>query len=296
MSDYQAYCEIKFTQPSYELIKTIDDILATYSRKGMPVTVRQLYYRLVTKNVIVNSVKSYKKLVKLVTDARMAGLLDWDAIEDRHRAWQRRQGFESGKHFIDAVANSYHMDMWHGQAYRPFVLIEKDALSNVFASICWNYDVPLLVCKGYLSASTSRDFAITDMRYAIADGQQPIVLHFGDHDPSGIDMSRDLAERLARFLEIDTPELRRRALNLDQVKRWNPPPNPAKQTDSRYAAYVKRFGRKCWELDALEPEELQRLVRTSIERMIDRPVWERRKAQIEATSKRIRKFAAKFKG
>jgi hypothetical protein len=188
------------------------------------------------------------------------------------------------------------MDMWAGQEYRPFVLIEKDALSGVFSSVCHNYDVPLISCKGYLSASTSRDFATIDLRYSIADGQKPIVLHFGDHDPSGIDMTRDLEERLAIFLEIDDPNLQRKALNMDQVKKWNPIPNPAKQTDSRFAAYVRRFGRKCYELDALEPEELQSLCTKSIERLIDWPLWERRQREIAATTKRIRKHAAKFKG
>lgn len=296
MSDKQSYLDIRFNQETHALLDAIDKILARYSAKGMPMTVRQLYYRLVTTNTIENSIKSYKRLVKIVTDGRMAGLLDWDAIEDRHRHWQRRQHWNSGKQFIDACANSYHMDMWEGQEYRPFVLIEKDALSGVFSGPCYEYDVPLLVCKGYLSASTGRDFAMTDMAYSIADGQKPLVLHFGDHDPSGIDMTRDLSERLALFLEIEDPELKRMALNMDQVNRWKPAPNPAKQTDTRFAGYVRKFGRKCWELDALEPEELQRLVKNAIVRLIDDDKWQRRKQEIDATSKRIRRHASKFKG
>lgn len=292
----QEYCEIKFNSATYDLIKVVDSILTRYSNKGLTMTVRQLYYQLVANGVIPNSVKSYKRIVKVVTDARMAGLLDWDAIEDRARAFERRQHFDSGRHYMEAVANSFHMDMWEGQDFRPFVLIEKQALSGVFSSVCYNLDVPLLCCKGYLSASTSRDFATIDMRYTIADGQVPIVFHFGDHDPSGLDMTRDLVERLSLFLEIDDPTIKRMALTYDQVEKWKPVPNPAKQTDARFAAYVRRYGRKCWELDALEPEELQRVAKRAIERLIDKDKWERRKKQIEAVSKRIRKHAAKFKG
>jgi hypothetical protein len=296
VSDRQSYLDIKFNHATMTFIGIIDKILTRYSNKGLTMTVRQLHYRLVTEGVMPNTKKQYKKLVKVVTDARMAGLLSWDAIEDRHRRWERRQHWESGQQYIDAVANSYHMDMWEGQKFRPFVLIEKDALSGVFSSTCHNLDVPLLSCKGYLSASSSRDFATIDMRYSIADGQTPIVFHFGDHDPSGIDMTRDLQERLAIFLEIEEPQIKRMALSLEQVKRWNLAPNPTNPKDARFASYVRRYGRKCWELDAIEPEDLQSMCKRAIERLIDWDVWERRQKQIAAIEKRIRRFAKKFKG
>lgn len=292
----QEYVDIKFSSGVREFIAIIDKILTRYSRKGLTMTVRQLHYRLVTEGVMGNTKKNYKRVVKVVTDGRMAGLLDWDCIEDRHRSWQRRQHWDSGQQYIDAVANSYHMDKWVGQEYRPFVLIEKDALSGVFSSVCYNLDVPMLSCKGYLSASSSRDFATLDLRYTIADGQQPIVFHFGDHDPSGLDMTRDMVERLSLFLEIDDPEVRRKAINLDQVDKWKLVPNPANQRDARFVAYSRRYGRKCWELDAIEPEELQGICKRSIERLIDWDVWEKRQREIDTIAKRIRKHAKKFKG
>jgi hypothetical protein len=197
VSDYQQYREINFDKSTREFIDIIDKILTRYSRKGMSMTVRQIHYRLVGEIQMPNTKKSYKRLVKVVTDARLAGLLDWDAVEDRHRAWQRRQSFDSGKQFIDAVANSYHKDLWLGQEYRPFVLIEKDTLSGVFSSVCYDSTCRCSPARATSVVVIVARLRTTDLRYTIADGQQPIVFHFGDHDPSGIDMTRDLIERLA---------------------------------------------------------------------------------------------------
>lgn len=289
----QEYIDIKFNSATHDLIAKMNGILDTY--KGMGVTVRQLYYRLVAGDLIPNSIQSYKRIVKIVTDARMTGLIDWDAIEDRAREFKGRTHWDSGQQIIDAAANGFHRDMWDGQEIRPFVLVEKDALSGVLAPVCHEYDVPLLACKGYASATVVREFAVTQVRNAIADGQTPIILHLGDHDPSGIDMTRDLTERISLFLEIEDANVNRLALNKPQIERLKPPPNPAKQTDARYAAYKRRFGVNCWELDALPPDALQKIVKDAIVRRIDWDKWERRQQEIDATKKRLKRFAKKFK-
>lgn len=292
--EYQQYIDIKFTSAVHELVETMEKIIGSYG--GLRLTVRQLYYQLVAKAVIPNTMRSYKRIVKICTDGRLAGLIAWDGIEDRARAFQGRQRWDSGVQIMQSAAKSYHRDMWAGQDERPFVLIEKEALSGVLANLCYEYDVPLLACKGYPSATVLRDFAIGDIRNAIADGQRPIILHLGDHDPSGIDMTRDMVERLTLFLEIEDADVNRLALNMPQVERLRPPPNPAKQTDARFARYVAKFGRKCWELDALPPEELQSIVRRSIVQRIDWDKWNRRKREIEAMKKKLQKHANKFKG
>lgn len=294
--DFQQYAVINFSQPVMTVLEKVRSIIASYAAKGMRMTVRQIYYRLVTSNTIPNSKRAYKSLVKWLTDGRLAGVIQWDGIEDRHRSIERRQHWESGKDFMNAAARSYHKDLWIGQDYRPFLFVEKDALSGVFSSVCYQYDVPLLPCKGYVSASMMRDFSTTDLRYAIAEGQRPVVLHFGDHDPSGVDMTRDMFERMTMFLEIEEPEIKRMALNMPQVEQWKLPPNPANQRDARFAGYRRRFGVKCWELDAIEPEELRAIATRAIRRMIDFTIWDRRQREIAAMVKRLEKHARKFKG
>jgi hypothetical protein len=114
--------------------------------------------------------------------------------------------------------------------------------------------------------------------YEGCNGQKTVILHLGDHDPSGIDMSRDIEERIQMFLaEQDNEEafgLYRIALNMDQVKYYNPPPNPAKTTDSRFKSYINYFGEESWELDALEPNVLINLITENATKYIDRDLWD----------------------
>ncbi len=289
-----SYVEIPLRDATLEMIKIINKIVDGYSRKNLRMTVRQLYYQLVAKDQIENTVKSYKRIVKLVTDGRLAGLIDWDAIEDRARSFITRTRWDSAQQIIDASANGFHQDMWANQEERPFVLIEKEALSGVLADVCYRYDVPLLACKGYPSATVLREFALNDILPALDGDQTAVILHLGDHDPSGIDMTRDIDERVELFCDGRSITMARLALNMLQIERLKPPPNPAKQTDSRFGAYVRKFGKRCWELDALDPEELQSIVKRSIVQRIDASRWKKRTKQIENIRDRIRAHAATF--
>src|SRR6201984_2363054 len=107
--------------------------------------------------------KSYKRVTSIANDARLAGLMDWDAIEDRTRSFVRRQRWENGKHLMNAAANSYHIDMWKRQARRVFVIIEKEALVGVLTPTCNKLDSPILAARGYPSCTVLRDFAIEDI-------------------------------------------------------------------------------------------------------------------------------------
>jgi hypothetical protein len=138
-----------------------------------------------------------------------------------------------------------------------------------------------------------REFALSDLRPALVEGQHPIILHFGDHDPSGIDMSRDLTERLRMF--AGTPgKFTRVALNMDQVQEQQPPPNPAKTTDSRFESYAREFGDESWELDALQPAYLAELVREHTQQYIDEELWENRSQEIADVKSRLGELADTF--
>lgn len=166
------------------------------------------------------------------------------------------------------------MDKWENQTYRPEVFIEKDAMLNVFSGICAELDVPYMSCRGYTSQSELWASGRRMLNW-IEQGYTPIVFHFGDHDPSGIDMSRDIQERLSIFAEQEI-EVRRVALNMPQIRQFRPPPNPAKSTDARYKKYEKQHGKDSWELDAIRPAVMTQLVRDNIEDIRDDDAWQER--------------------
>ncbi len=286
----QAYTEFNFRGDSLKLIVTIDTIIAEYVVQGYRLTVRQLYYQLVARDIIPNTERSYKNTVRLVNDARLAGLIDWDAIEDRTRAFITRPHWNSGKDILESCASQFHMDMWSKQNHRVFVLVEKEALAGVLERVCRKWDVPLLAARGYPSASVLREFA---MERILGQDQQVIILHLGDHDPSGIDMTRDLIDRLQLFAPF-LFELQRIALNMDQIEEQQPPPNPAKTTDSRFEEYQRQHGDESWELDALQPSYLNDLVQGHIQQYVDPELWEKRENEIAAIKRKIHKVAEAF--
>jgi hypothetical protein len=176
--------------------------------------VRQLYYQLVTRNEIENSEREYNRIIRLCNDARLGALTDWDLLEDRTREFVSRARWQSGAEIIRDAVHSYHQDRWDNQDTRVFVVVEKDALSGVLAPTCHALDTPLLAARGYPSVTVLYEFAVNEIIPAIDEIQQVVVLHLGDHDPSGIDMSRDVKERLAHFLSYPSTVIHM-ALNLD---------------------------------------------------------------------------------
>jgi hypothetical protein len=124
------------------------------------------------------------------------------------------------------------------------------------------------------------------------------VIYLGDHDPSGIDMTRDIEERLQMYSRLGSGEIEvvRLALNWGQVQDWKPPENPAKQTDSRFKRYVRQFGTSSWELDAVEPKRLARLIQEEVEQRIDHGVWHDRAAMEDSMKDELRRFSNTYKG
>lgn len=291
----QQYQSFRFTDESLGMIKTMREIVADFMGQGFVLTVRQLYYQLVARDLIPNTERSYKRITSLANDARLAGLIDWDAIEDRTRAFIRRTRWDSGAHILDNAARGFHMDMWINQAQRVYVIIEKEALVGVLQAVCSKYDVPLLAARGYPSGTVLREFAQEDI-LPFSNDQDSVIVHLGDHDPSGLDMTRDLRERIAMFAEGERIELKRIALNMTQIEEREPPPNPAKTTDSRFAEYRERFGEESWELDALPPSYLVELVEAAIQERIDADAWKARDAEVNKVRRKLIKLSKTFEG
>lgn len=255
-------------------IQECDDILEDYQNQGYRLTLRQLYYQLVTKNVIENTERSYKNLGTLVSDARLAGLLDWDAMEDRGRTADVPFSYDDTTQLINtfkSAARHFTLPQWRGQENYVELWVEKDALSGVLEPLAQKHHVPLMVNKGYSSQSAMYAAAerINDAMETY-EHEYATILYLGDHDPSGEDMVRDIRERLEMFAERRV-EVIKVALTMKQVRQYNPPPNPAKITDSRAKAYIEQHGNKSWEVDALPPRVLGSLIDAEMKKWVDVP-------------------------
>lgn len=290
------YKAIEFSSAKRKVIEQANAIIDEYSAQGFDLTLRQLYYQFVARDLIPNRQQEYKRLGDVVNDARLAGLIDWDSIVDRTRHVRSLATWEHPTGIVSACAQQFRIDRWAKQPHRVEVWIEKDALVGVIAGVCDELRVPYFSCRGYTSQSEMWAASQRLLEHS-GNGQQPIILHFGDHDPSGVDMTRDIEDRLALFMRhegVDPPEVRRLALNFDQVRRYNPPPNPAKITDSRAGRYIRKFGRESWELDALDPATLAQLIRDEIQGLIDDDAWTEAEGVESAHRASLRNIADRF--
>ena len=270
------YKEINFQNKSLALINYVNEIVETYRQQGFNLTLRQVYYQLVSRDIIPNNEKSYDNIGVLVNNGRLAGLIDWHAIEDRTRNLRSLSHWDSPSEIVNSAVHSFNMDKWVGQKTYVEVWVEKDALAEIVGQAAKSFDVPYFSCRGYVSQSEMWGAAQRFLNQSYYSGRERlIILHLGDHDPSGIDMSRDIQDRLNMFCSeylddrCERVEVKRIALNMEQITRYNPPPNPAKLTDSRCGDYIARYGKSSWELDALEPQVLVKLIQGHIKKYLD---------------------------
>lgn len=292
----------KFTSDTEAMIYTANGILEEYEKQGFTLTLRQLYYQLVARDLFPdnrrwavvdgkwrrhpqgtkNAEPNYDWLGEMMSAARLAGMVDWDHMVDRTRHLRDLQHFTDAQDAVNKLARWYHVDMWENQRVRPEVWVEKDALLGVIGRVCEELDVPYFSCRGYTSQSEMWRAAMRLKRH-MDNGYDTHVIHLGDHDPSGCDMSRDIFDRIEMFM--GGTEFERIALNMDQIEMYDPPPNPAKVTDSRCKAYIEKHGNESWELDALQPEALTALIRGKVLSLRNDKQWDAdvaRKADVRA--------------
>lgn len=265
------YSDMRISSAKADAIERVNSIIDDYAAQDLQLTLRQVYYQFVSRGWCPNNDKEYKKLGDIVSDGRMAGLIDWSAIEDRTRFLRQSSHWKSPSEIVAACAEQFKIDKWAAQENYVEVWIEKDALVGVIEAACVPLDVPYFSCRGYASQTALWD-AGRRIGGKIQVGKCATVLHLGDHDPSGIDMTRDIGDRVELFAG-EHVEIRRLALNMDQVRKHNPPPNPAKLTDSRCAAYTAIHGNESWELDALEPTVLINLIQNEIKSLLNASAW-----------------------
>jgi hypothetical protein len=317
-----------FKPETLAIIRSASDICEEYHAQGYDLTLRQLFYQFVARGLIPNTQASYNRLGEIINGARMAGMLSWEYIVDRTRNLKAPPHWGSPAEILLGASYSYARDKWAGQPSRVEVWVEKEALAGVVERAATALDCPHFSCRGYVSQSEMWRAARRIGGHLATTGvERVVVLHLGDHDPSGIDMTRDIKDRLGHFIGVDHAqslfaemegrgvsreairgaaragmqeelqeymdrlEVRRIALNMDQVREHDPPPNPAKMTDARATGYVGRYGRQSWELDALPPDVLDDLIRQEIEGEIEWGTFERERAKEEDEKKRLRELA-----
>lgn len=266
------YEKKKFHAVTLAIIDHANSIIDEMMSDGFKLTVRQLYYQFVAQDLIPNTMRSYNRIKGIVSDARLAGLIDWEAIEDRTRKLEELPHFDNPADIMRQAVKQFRIDKWADQDYRPQVWIEKQALAGIIEGICHELDVPYFCTRGYNSQSAMWESGRKFLEQ-YDNMQSPVVIHLADHDPSGVQMTDDIERRLELFGESASILVRREALRIHQITRLKLPPNPAKITDSRYEAYRTQFGDDSWELDALPPKLLVEIIRAAVLGYRDEKAW-----------------------
>lgn len=265
----EQFKKVKFNKNSKLVLDKIIPIIKEYQTQNITLTLRQLYYQLVARGYISNEEKEYKRVSRIAKNGRYSGQIDWDAIEDRIRIPWLPSEWQNLSDFLMSACDSYRLPRWSGQEYYIELICEKDALHSVLSPIARSYHIPFGIFRGYSSATSIYDLSRRVLQ-KLDMGMKVVLLYVGDHDPSGLDMLRDIHKRLSEFTRYwSCIELIPVALKLEDVAEYNLPPNPAKLTDTRAKEYIKQFGAQSWEVDALRPEVLTNLVTESIQNFLD---------------------------
>lgn len=250
-----------------QVIQIIDEL-----KEYLPLTLRQVYYQLVGKGYIENNKSQYGMLSNLLKWGRIDGYIAWDVIEDRVRKYRDNRGWDNQEQFVRQELNSflsgYKRDLLQSQGSYLEVWIEKDALATIFDRICGPYGISVVVCRGFSSISFLNDFK---ERLSWYQGKRPVMLYFGDFDPSGMEMLRAMETTLETELNIEGIRFKRIALLEDDIFKYELPNNPdaLKKTDSRAKKHVEQYGELAVELDALHPAILEQKIKDAIDSEIN---------------------------
>ena len=245
-----------------------------------PMTLRQVFYQLVSRHVIENRLARYNGLSRALVKARQEGLIPWDWLEDRLRRPRAVSMWDGLADFADTARRAYRRDVWASQAVYVEAWLEKDALSGIFEDVLRAYGVTLNVGRGYDGWDSIRNAA---GRFEDAGGG--VILYFGDFDPSGEDMVRSLRDRLA-FFDCEA-EIVKSALTLADVQLYQLPPALTKRTDTRSRAFVAKYGDMAVELDALPARVLAERLVGEVEARMDMAALKRTRRTEKRERKRL---------
>lgn len=264
-----------------------------------PLTLRQIYYQLVGKNYIENSSSQYGMLSKLIKHARLDNYIQWTDIEDRVRSYHDFSGWKDADAYksssIDGFLTNYHRDLTLSQEVYLEIWIEKDALSSIFTKVASKYTVPVVVCRGFSSVSFLNDYK-TRLRFS--QSRRPVLLYFGDFDPSGVEMLKSMETTLKDELKVERIEFKRIALQKEDIDVYNLPHSPEalKKKDTRAKKHVAEFGELAVELDALPPAVLQNKIKMAIEGELIMDLFMMEKDVESSEAKELKAVRSEVKG
>jgi hypothetical protein len=245
-----------------KLLDAAHEILSEHQ----PMTVRQVYYQLVARQIIENNRSQYQAVSAALVGARQDGTIPWDWIEDRLRRPRLMSMWDDLPDFLKAVQRAYRRDVWSSQPGYLEVWLEKDALSGIFEDALTPFGITLNVGRGFDGWDSIRNAAARFLDKS-RNGQDVVVLYFGDFDPSGEEMVHSLRKRLEFF--ACEPEVVKCALTQEDIRRYNLPPDVTKAKDSRRAKFVAEFGDVSVELDALPVDVLRTTLVQQVEARLD---------------------------
>jgi 5S rRNA maturation endonuclease (ribonuclease M5) len=283
---------IKYQRKTKEILGQVQEILEEYKGKGA-FTVRQIYYQLVSKKIIPNTLSSYKRLSWILSNARKDGIIPFNSIIDRMRMPIKENSWDGLGRFIKGMKKKYKKSKWKGQDRYLEIWLEKDALRGLFEPITNMYDVYLVVGRGYPSLSSLYEAA-----KRFKEANKPIqILYFGDFDPSGENIPQTIKKNLIKHFKIDRKNLRIRkvALTLRDIKKYKLPPAPTKSKDSRSKKFVQKYGDFCVELDALPREVLGEKLKKSIEKYFNYKTFQRRLKAEKKEAKKLEEIIKRLK-
>jgi hypothetical protein len=254
-----------------------------------PMTLRQCYYQLVSKQVIENNRSSYRRLGDALVSARQQNIIPWEWLEDRLRKPRHVSMWHTIAAFAESASQWFRFDVWDTQPEYVEVWLEKDALSGIFEDELEEYGVTLNVGRGFDGWSSIREAAL---RYG--ESKPATVLYFGDFDPSGEKMTTSLLNRLLWF-GFSYPKVVRVAILKEDIARYNLPPDFAKLTDSRAKSFIQRYGNEAVELDALPATVLRERLVASVEELMDLDRLSEVRVRDKEACKRIDKALRRIK-
>lgn len=251
---------IKRSRRSNDQIASVKDALVEIVEAQAPATVRQVYYRAVSAGIIDKTEQAYKSVCRMLTDLRRSRRIPYSSIADNTR-WMRKPDSYGGiDELLRDTASLYRRDLWRSKDDYVEVWLEKDALSGVLYPVTAEFDVPLMISRGFASLSFLHGAGET-IEYNAQAGKRVTIFYLGDHDPSGVVIPQKIESTLREFAPSADLTFTRLAVLPWQIKSMNLPTRPTKKTDSR----CKGFEGESVEVDAIEPEVLRSMVRVEIE-------------------------------
>jgi hypothetical protein len=283
-------CSKKVRGMARESLELIEAMRAA-AKAAQPITGRGIGYKLFIAHLTPSMDRSVmQRVYRLLLEARKRGRIPWEWIVDETRALERTSTWADPAEYARCVARSYRRDFWDQQPIRCEVWSEKGTVRGVLQPVLDHYAVGFRVMHGFSGATTLYDVSQDD------DGRDLIVLYVGDFDPSGMFMSEeDLPNRLSEY-GGDHITLKRIALTREHVRGLPSFPATDKRKDPRYKWFVRNFGKRCWELDALDPNDLRDCVREAIVELIEPVAWERCEIINEAEQESLRTVLGSWKG